>query len=78
MRLPHLGLGKHRSIHQGGACIHQSTLRRIRDSTYAPPNLSPAFREAVRGLETVPAALPYEPDGELPPGPSPCTPPARP
>ncbi len=77
MRLPHLGLGKHRSIHRG-ACIHESTLRRIRESAYAPPNLSPAFRQMVQGLKTVPAAIPYDPDGKIPPDPSPCTSPLKP
>src|ERR1700680_2699887 len=34
LKLPRLGLGRHRYI-PNGAMIHQSTLRRIRETTYA-------------------------------------------
>jgi len=59
MRVPEIGLGRHRSIHNG-ALMHQSTLLRIRDTSYAPPNLSQAFRDRVRALPEVPAWLAYE------------------
>jgi uncharacterized protein (DUF2235 family) len=57
--LPRLGLGRHRHI-PNGALIHQSTLRRIRETKYAPPNFSASFLEKVRALPEVPEALPFE------------------
>ncbi len=59
-RRPELGLGRRRSIHEG-ALIHWSTLRRIRESSYAPPNMTPAFLDKVRALANVPATLAYAP-----------------
>jgi uncharacterized protein (DUF2235 family) len=58
IRVPELGLGRHRIV-RDGALIHQSTLRRIRETNYAPPNLSEPFLKKVRGLSVVPDALPY-------------------
>jgi uncharacterized protein (DUF2235 family) len=57
MRVPELGLGRHRYI-QDNALLHQSTLRRIRDTSYAPPNLPQAFLDKVRALADVPEAMP--------------------
>jgi uncharacterized protein (DUF2235 family) len=59
-RLPTLGLGRRRSI-QDQALIHQSTLLRIRETNYAPPNFSKAFLEKIRRLPEVPETLPFEP-----------------
>ena len=43
-----------------GELLHQSVLLRIReDATYKPANLTPAFRQSVQGLPTVPDSLPY-------------------
>ena len=59
-RLPSVGLGRHRFVHDG-ALIHKSALLRIRDyAGYAPPNLSKAFLDTVRGISDVPDALPYK------------------
>ena len=57
-RWPRLNLGRRRSI-EDHALIHRSTLLRIRDTAYAPPNLSTAFLDKVRGLTEVPEALLY-------------------
>jgi uncharacterized protein (DUF2235 family) len=59
--VPRLGLGRHRAI-RDQALIHWSTLRRIRETAYAPPNFSASFLAKVRGLPAVPAALPFEPE----------------
>jgi len=59
MRVPELGLGRHRFIHEG-ALIHNSTLRRIRETTYAPCNMTPTFLDKVRKLEPLPEALPFD------------------
>jgi uncharacterized protein (DUF2235 family) len=59
LRLPRLGLGRHRYI-EDHAMIHRSTLLRIRETGYAPPNLSQAFLAKVRALLNVPDALAYE------------------
>jgi uncharacterized protein (DUF2235 family) len=58
-RLPQMGLGRHRFI-PDQALMDESTLLRIRETDYAPPNLSPKFLEQVRGLPTVAGALPFE------------------
>jgi len=55
-----MNLGRHRYI-QEGAWLHKSTLLRIRESAYAPPNLSKAFLERVRALPEVPDVLAYDP-----------------
>jgi uncharacterized protein (DUF2235 family) len=57
-RLPHMNLGRHRVINDG-ALIHNSTLLRIRDMNYNPPNLSGEFLDKVRSLSAVPENLPY-------------------
>jgi uncharacterized protein (DUF2235 family) len=57
--LPRLGLGRHRHI-PVGEMIHESTLRRLRETKYAPPNFSQAFQEKIRALPEVPEALPFE------------------
>ena len=58
-RVPRIGLGRSRHIGPG-AVMHWSTLLRLRDKPdYNPPNLSPAFVQAVRGLAEVPEALSY-------------------
>lgn len=59
-----LGLGRHRVIDVGQR-LHCGALLRLRDSGYAPPNLSAEFRAAVRGLSDVPEDLAYRPDGKL-------------
>lgn len=58
-RVPKLGLGRHRPIKEG-AMIHNSTLLRIRDVSYSPPNLSEKFLEKVRALPVVPESVPFE------------------
>jgi uncharacterized protein (DUF2235 family) len=58
-RVPEMGLGRYRFIHNG-ALVHKSGLLRIRDIDYAPPNLSMEFLERARRLENVPDSLPYE------------------
>jgi uncharacterized protein (DUF2235 family) len=58
-RVPQIGLGRHRSIHDR-ALLHESTLQRIRETCYAPPNFSQEFLEKIRGLQAVPATLPFE------------------
>ena len=57
---PDIGRGRHRFIRDGDA-IHKATLLRIRETTYAPPNLSESFRQRVRALNLVPDSLPYQP-----------------
>lgn len=61
-RVPRINLGKPRRI-ENGAGLHWSALRRIRESSYAPPNLSTAFLDSVRRLkdEDVPETLAYTP-----------------
>ncbi len=62
-RVPAIGCGRHRRI-ADGASIHACALHRLRsDPAYRPPNLSRAFVDAVCALPTVPASLPYAPDG---------------
>ena len=58
-RVPQMGLGRHRFIHEQ-ALMHRSTLLRIREIDYAPPNFSQKFLDKVRGLAVVPDALPFE------------------
>jgi uncharacterized protein (DUF2235 family) len=58
MRLPLPGLGRRREI-KDAELMDQSTLFRIRQGTYSPPNLSPAFLDYVRSLQIVPVLLPY-------------------
>jgi hypothetical protein len=58
-RVPQMGLGRHRFIHDK-ALIDKSALLRIREIRYAPPNFSDAFLEKVRGLSEVPETLPFE------------------
>lgn len=62
LKLPRLGLGRHRII-PDKAMIHRSTLLRIREvAGYSPPNFSEEFLEKIRALqsEEVPEALPFE------------------
>jgi len=54
-----LNLGRRRFV-QKGACLHKWTLERIRESDYAPPNLSPTFLAKVKALTNVPDALAYD------------------
>jgi uncharacterized protein (DUF2235 family) len=65
MDVPWMNLGRRRAINDG-ALIHLSALMRMRDSEYAPPNLSEEFRGRVRSLRNVPEYMPYEKGG--PPG----------
>jgi len=58
MQVPAIGLGHHRFIHDQ-ALMHRSTLQRIREINYSPPNLSKACVVKVRQLQDVPDALPY-------------------
>jgi len=58
-RVPQIGLGRHRFI-KDNVLIHKSTLLRIQEIRYAPPNFSAAFLEKVRRLSDVPEVLPYE------------------
>jgi len=58
-RVPQIGLGRHRYI-KDGAMMHRATLLRIRDASYAPPNLSQDFLNKVRALQEVPDALAYK------------------
>jgi uncharacterized protein (DUF2235 family) len=58
---PELGLGRHRII-DPPIELHRSALLRIKGPTgYAPPNLSPAFRQQVINLVDVPETLTYTP-----------------
>jgi hypothetical protein len=68
LRLPRLGLGRHRSIPRG-ALIDQSTLLRIRDreTNYAPPNFPKLFLEKIRALTHVPETLQFEVDDHAQP-----------
>ena len=59
LRLPQIGLGRHRHV-PNGALMHKSTLLRIRENNYAPPNFSEGFLEKVRRLPDVPEMLPFE------------------
>jgi hypothetical protein len=61
-RRPALGLGRRRFV-QDGAILHRSALRRIRETSYVPSNLSPAFIKRVRGLTDVPDGLAYVSNG---------------
>jgi uncharacterized protein (DUF2235 family) len=54
-----IGKGRHRTI-PDGALIHRSTLQRIRDTSYSPPNFPEAFLGKVRKLAAVPDSLPFE------------------
>jgi uncharacterized protein (DUF2235 family) len=58
VKVPMIGLGRHRYISEG-QLIHSSTLLRIRETSYAPPNMCPQFIERVRALQVVPDCLPY-------------------
>jgi len=42
-----------------GYMIHESALRRVKYGTYRPENFSAEFIEKVKGLTTIPEALPY-------------------
>jgi uncharacterized protein (DUF2235 family) len=55
-----MNLGRRRFI-QEGACLHKSTLLRIRETAYAPRNMSPEFLLKVRGLAEVPEVMEYVP-----------------
>jgi uncharacterized protein (DUF2235 family) len=59
---PYLNRGQHRELEKG-ELIDEWALRRIHDSNYAPPNLSPHFRQSVRALadHEIPNVMPYEP-----------------
>ncbi|MBV9110440.1 MAG: DUF2235 domain-containing protein [Gemmatimonadetes bacterium] len=52
----HVGLG-HRRFVPAGSRVHSSTLRRIRETGYAPANLGVAFIEKVRALAEIPPWL---------------------
>jgi uncharacterized protein (DUF2235 family) len=57
---PDIGRGRRRYV-PDHALMHKTTLLRIRErADYAPPNLSRAFLEKVRGLGEVPETMPYE------------------
>ena len=59
-RLPALGLGRNRFIHEG-AMIDQCALIRLRDKPdYRPSNLSADFVRRVQDLQAVPSCLPYK------------------
>jgi len=55
-------LGRHRYI-KDQALLHKSTLLRIRETSYAPPNFSQGFLEKIRRLQDVPETLPFERGG---------------
>jgi uncharacterized protein (DUF2235 family) len=57
---PDIGRGQYRFIRDGDV-LHKTTLLRLRETKYAPPNLSEAFRKRVRTLDVVPDSLPYKP-----------------
>ena len=61
-RVPQIGLGRHRYI-KDQALLHKSTLLRIRETSYAPPNFSQGFLEKIRRLQDVPETLPFERGG---------------
>lgn len=54
-----IGRGRHRTI-LNAALVHRSTLQRIRETGYSPPNFPAAFLEKVRNLDVVPEYLPFE------------------
>ena len=58
-RVPAIGLARYRYV-KDHALIHKSTLLRIRETPYAPTNLSARFLETVRALPVVPEALAFE------------------
>jgi uncharacterized protein (DUF2235 family) len=55
---PGIGRGRYRFIRDGDV-LHKATLLRIRETAYAPPNLSEAFRRRDRELDVVPEFMPY-------------------
>ena len=59
-RLPDIGRGRNRVV-KPGAVLHRSTVLRIRESDYAPPNLSKEFIAKLRQLDVVPDAVEYQP-----------------
>ena len=59
LRLPQIGMGRHRSV-PDGALMHKSALLRIRETNYAPPNFPESFLEKVRRLPDVPETLSLE------------------
>jgi uncharacterized protein (DUF2235 family) len=63
-RVPEMGLGRHRFVHKG-ELMHESVLRRVRETAYSPCSLSPAFIQTVRALASVPDTMAYRPEGEL-------------
>jgi hypothetical protein len=56
---PDICRGRYRFIRDGDV-LHKATLLRIRETAYAPPNLSEAFRRRVRALDVVPESMPYQ------------------
>lgn len=56
-----IGMGQRRRRLDEGELIDRATLLRIRESKYAPPNLSKTFLARVRDLGEVPLAMPYDP-----------------
>jgi uncharacterized protein (DUF2235 family) len=57
---PRIGLGRHRRL-PDGSLLHKSTLLRIRETEYSPPNLPADFLEKVRQLAVVPEVLVLQP-----------------
>jgi uncharacterized protein (DUF2235 family) len=59
---PYLNRGRYRDIPEG-EFIDEWTIRRIRDTAYAPPNLSASFCDAMRQLppDQIPGCVPYTP-----------------
>lgn len=55
---PEIGRGRYRVIN-AGELIDKAALLRMRETDYAPPNISREFRDKVRGLAVVPKALEY-------------------
>jgi uncharacterized protein (DUF2235 family) len=59
-RFPAVGLGRHRTI-AAGQLLSAATIKRIRETDYAPANMTARFRADVRGLSQVPESYPYAP-----------------
>lgn len=56
-----IGRGRHRLV-EDGAILHGSVVERLRSNVqYDPPNLSQAFQQRVKRMETVPFIVPYHP-----------------
>jgi uncharacterized protein (DUF2235 family) len=60
-RRPELGLGRHRRIEEPIELDHSTLLRIQGPTNYAPPNISAAFLEQVKGLTEVPPTMTYTP-----------------